>query len=49
MRLALEEKGAGSLLNRLASQDQQLELLRFQQFGYSSLQRGPGGTRVRYI
>ena len=37
MRLALEEKGAGSLLNRLASQDQRLELLRFQQFGYNSL------------
>jgi hypothetical protein len=37
IRLDLEAKGAGSLLNRLTTQDQRLEMLRFQQFGYNSL------------
>jgi hemolysin D len=37
IRLELEAKGAGSLLNRLTTQDQRLEMLRFQQFGYNSL------------
>ncbi len=37
IRLDLEQKGAGSLLNRLTTQDQKLEMLRFQQFGYNSL------------
>lgn len=42
MRRELESKGAGSLLNRLASQDQRLEMLRFQQFGYNSLVEAQG-------
>jgi HlyD family secretion protein len=42
IRLELESKGAGSLLNRLASQDQRLEMLRFQQFGYNSLVEAQG-------
>jgi hemolysin D len=37
IRLDLEAKGAGSLLNRLTTQDQRLEMLRFQQYGYNSL------------
>ncbi len=37
IRVDLEAKGAGSLLNRLSTQDQRLEMLRFQEFSRNSL------------
>lgn len=38
MRTTLAERGAGSLLNLLQTQDQRLELLRFLEYGNNSLQ-----------
>jgi hemolysin D len=37
IRVELEAKGAGSLLNRLSTQDQRLEMMRFQEFSRNSL------------
>jgi hemolysin D len=37
IRVDLEAKGAGSLLNRLGTQDQRLEMMRFQEFSRNSL------------
>jgi hemolysin D len=42
IRVDLEAKGAGSLLNRLTTQDQRLEMQRFQQFGNNSLTEAQG-------
>jgi hemolysin D len=37
IRVDLEAKGAGSLLNRLSTQDQRLEMMRFQEYSRNSL------------